>query len=65
MAKRKKVARKQKVRKERDPGAIFIVVGVLAGTGIGMFVNQTGAGALIGLAAGFLVYAIVKLMKKK
>lgn len=65
MAKRKRVARKREIKKERDPAAIFIVVGVLAGTGIGMFVNQTGAGAIVGLAAGFLVYAIMKLMKKK
>ena len=56
---------KKKVKKEKDVAGTFVVVGVLGGIGIGMIVGQIAAGALIGLAAGFLVYGVIKLMKKK
>jgi hypothetical protein len=59
------MAKKQKKKtKKEDSAGIFIPAGVLLGLGIGMVYGNAGAGVLIGLGAGFLVMAIIKLIKR-
>jgi hypothetical protein len=53
----------KKDKKMDDVSGLFIPAGVLIGVGVGMAVNQTAAGTLIGLGLGFLAMAIFKLLK--
>ena len=50
--------------KKKDSGALFIPGGMFLGLGIGLAIKHPGAGVLIGFGAGFIVWAIVKLVKK-
>ena len=52
-------------RKERkDSEGILIPGGLFIGLGIGIALNQTAAGALVGLGIGFILYGLVKAFKK-
>ncbi|MEJ2126956.1 MAG: hypothetical protein P8X84_05570 [Candidatus Bathyarchaeota archaeon] len=50
--------------KDRDIEGILIPGGLFIGLGIGIFLNQTAAGALVGLGIGFILYGLVKALKK-
>jgi len=63
--KTKKTTKTKKVKKKEDKEGIFIPAGLLAGIGLGMLTEQVAAGALIGLACGFIVYGVIKLVRKK
>lgn len=54
---------KMKKFKHEDPAGIFIPAGVLIGVGLGGIFAKWGEGALIGLGVGFLLLAIVRLLK--
>lgn len=48
----------------KDYEGILIPGGLFIGLGIGIFLNQTAAGALLGLGFGFVLYGLVKAIKK-
>jgi len=62
----KKVNKKvsEKAKKE-DKGALFIPACLFLGIGFGFFTNQLVPGIFFGLGLGFLLFAIVNLLKKK
>ncbi len=61
----KKVVEKQKNKKQKDKGVWFIPAGALLGMGFGIFIHNFAAGLFFGLGLGFLVFAIINLLKKK
>jgi len=48
----------------KDNGALLIPGGLLLGLGIGLALKHPGAGVLIGLGAGFIAWAIIRMVKK-
>lgn len=60
------MAKEQKKKKEKsDAGALMIPGGLLLGFGFGFLYNNVAAGMFIGLGAGFVAWAIIKLIMKK
>lgn len=54
----------EKKDKKRDGGSLFIPGGLLLGVGIGLAFGNAGAGTLIGLGAGFIVWGILRVIRK-
>ena len=52
-------------KKDDDPEALFIPAGVLTGMGFGFWFDNLVAGLFIGLGIGFVLYAILSLLKKR
>lgn len=48
----------KKSEKNNDMGVLFIPGGCLLGLGIGLVMNNPGAGVLIGLGSGFVLWAL-------
>jgi hypothetical protein len=51
--------KQSEAEKKNDFGALFIPGGCLIGLGIGLLVGNPGAGVLIGLGSGFMLWALV------
>lgn len=52
-----------KREKQNDIGALFIPGGLLLGLGIGIALGNPGAGLLIGLGGGFLLWALLVIIR--
>ncbi len=52
-------------KKKEDVSGLFIPAGVLIGVGVGIAINQTAAGTLIGLGCGFLGMVVFKILKQE
>ena len=50
---------------KKDPAGLFILAGLFVGIGIGLLVDKTAVGTLVGLGVGFLIFALIKLLRKK
>ncbi len=55
--------KKKKDVTKKNVGVLLVLAGLFIGIGIGLVFNQTAAGTLIGLGAGFLAASITQ--KKK
>lgn len=53
----------EKNKKHDDMGVLFIPGGCLLGLGIGLTVNNPGAGVLIGLGSGFILWALAGIIR--
>ncbi|MCC7543670.1 hypothetical protein IT415_03085 [bacterium] len=53
-----------KKSKKNDAGGLFIPGGTLLGLGIGLVFGQPGAGLLIGVGAGFIVWGLLGVLGK-
>jgi hypothetical protein len=53
----------EKNKKPDDMGVLFIPGGCLLGLGVGLTTNNPGAGVLIGLGAGFILWAITGIIR--
>lgn len=53
----------QKREKKNDAGALFIPGGLLLGLGIGLTMDNPGAGVLIGLGSGFILWALLTIIR--
>jgi len=53
-----------KKSKKNDAGGLFIPGGTLLGLGLGLVVGQPGAGVLIGLGAGFILWGLLGVFGK-
>lgn len=62
---KKESAKKAKNKEETDKGALFIPACLFLGMGFGFFIDKLVPGIFFGLGLGFLVFAIVNLLKKK
>jgi hypothetical protein len=51
-------------KQSKDYEGILIPGGLFVGLGIGIILNQTAAGALLGLGFGFILYGLVKSRNK-
>ncbi|VVB77597.1 Uncharacterised protein [uncultured archaeon] len=51
--------------KKKSPGGLFVPAGVLIGLGLGFLMNNVTAYLFLGLGAGFLVWAIYEIARKK
>jgi hypothetical protein len=49
--------------KRNDIGVLFIPGGCLLGLGIGLVLANPGAGVLIGLGAGFILWALIGIFR--
>ena len=52
-------------RGKRGVGGLLIIAGLVIGIGIGLYIDETAAGTLIGLGAGLVAAFIAGMMKKK
>ncbi len=61
------MAREKKEGKEKRKsfGGLFIPAGILIGMGLGFLFGNLTAYMFIGLGAGFLIWAIYEIMRKK
>ncbi len=50
---------------KRNINALLVLAGLFIGLGIGLALDKTGAGALVGLGAGFLAAFIATKIEKK
>jgi len=55
----------EKIKDDKNMGALFIPAGILIGFGIGFLTGNLPAWMFIGLGAGFLGFAITYIFKKK
>ena len=64
--KKENVDQKEKCKKwaREDKAGLFIPAGCLIGVGLGLVYGRPDAGVLIGLGAGFLLMAIIKLLQR-
>lgn len=53
------------IRRKGDPTRLVILIGLFLGIGIGVVYNQVLFGTLIGVSTGFLVWGLIKVVKKK
>ncbi|MFO0955485.1 MAG: hypothetical protein U0526_03035 [Candidatus Saccharibacteria bacterium] len=53
----------EKRDKKNDAGALFIPGGLLLGLGIGIALGNPGAGLLIGLGGGFMLWALLSIIR--
>jgi len=53
------------MKNQKNMGSLFIPAGLFLGIGIGMFKGNVAAGTLIGLGAGFLLFAVASIIKSK
>jgi hypothetical protein len=59
------MAKKNEQEKHQGGNGVFCIpAGLFLGIGVGMLYNNTGAGTLIGLGAGFLAWAILGTLKR-
>lgn len=49
--------------KQNDVGALFIPGGLLIGLGFGLAFDNPGAGLLIGLGSGFVLWALLAIIR--
>jgi hypothetical protein len=56
---------KSKIKPEGGSEGLFIPAGVLLGMGAGFLYNNIPAGLFIGLGLGFIVFAILRVIRKK
>ena len=51
-------------KKSDTVGGLVFVGPLMIGLGIGIYYNQTGVGALVGLGVGFILFGLVKALMK-
>lgn len=54
-----------KTKKKKSPGGLFIPAGILIGMGVGFLLDNLIAYLFLGLGAGFLVWALYEILRKK
>jgi len=57
--------RREKKKKDKDPGGLFFVGSLFVGLGIGMYFGRPDVGVLTGLGVGFILMGLYYLLKKK
>jgi hypothetical protein len=57
--------KKDTVKKDDDPEALFIPAGVLTGMGFGFLFSDLVAGLFLGLGFGFLIFAFLSVVKRR
>jgi hypothetical protein len=60
-----KAVKTEKPKDKKDRGALFIPACLFLGMGWGFFIDNFVAGLFTGLGVGFLLFAIVNLLRKK
>ncbi len=57
--------KRRKSKSKADTVGGFVFVGsLMIGIGLGIYYNATGAGTLVGLGVGFILYGLVKVLIK-
>ena len=65
MAKVVNKERVEKTKNRREMGGLFIPACLFLGMGFGFVADKLVGGMFVGLGAGFLLFALVNLLKKK